>query len=250
MSFSRRPGQRFNRGRIATAAPAAAAPVTPLTILGSLAWWVRADLGITIGTGVSAWADQSGNAVNFTQGTGASQPTLVASAINGKPAVQFDGVDDRMNATFARVAPGTQPFYLWLVMKQIAWTAGVRIIGDFVVNGCFLLQNSASPQIAQFNAATANSGGGATVGSYFRVESQFSNSTSDYIKKGSTNTTGANAGNGAGGGTWQLGARGDSAGSPANVEIAEAFLFLGTPTAQNRTDLDAYCTARYGAGLV
>jgi len=248
--MSRRPGARFNRGRIATTAPAAAAPTTPLTILGSLAWWVRADLGITTGTGVSAWADQSGNGVNFTQGTGASQPTLVAGAINGQPAVQFDGVDDRMNATLARVAPGTQPFYLWMVLKQITWTAGVRIVGDFVVSGCFIFQNSASPQIAQHNGANANSGAGAAVGSYARVEAQFTNTVGDYVKRGATNSTGGNALNNAGGGTWQLGARGDSAGAPANIEIAEAFLFLGTPSAGQRSSLDAYCTGRYGAGLV
>jgi hypothetical protein len=43
---------------------------------------------------ISQWTDASGNAYNATQSTVANQPTLVASAINGKPAVRFDGVND------------------------------------------------------------------------------------------------------------------------------------------------------------
>jgi hypothetical protein len=43
---------------------------------------------------ISQWTDASGNAYNATQSTVANQPTLAASAINGKPAVRFDGVND------------------------------------------------------------------------------------------------------------------------------------------------------------
>lgn len=75
-----------------------AAPATPLTILGADVFqWVRADLGVTLnGATVSAWADQSGNARDWTQGAAASQPTFVASdaRFSGKPSIEFDGTDD------------------------------------------------------------------------------------------------------------------------------------------------------------
>jgi hypothetical protein len=71
---------------------------TPPSIAGLTAWY-RADLGITIGTGVSAWADQSGTGdanKNVTQGTAANQPTFNASdgAYNSKPTLSFDDTND------------------------------------------------------------------------------------------------------------------------------------------------------------
>ena len=60
--------------------------------------WLDARFGITLGTGssVAGWADQSGNGTNFSQGTGANQPLLVAGSLGvngGIPTVQFDGVN-------------------------------------------------------------------------------------------------------------------------------------------------------------
>ena len=66
----------------------------PTKLAGLLGWW-RADLGTTVATGVSAWADQSGNGFAMTQGTGSSQPTLVAAhaALNNQAALSFDLTD-------------------------------------------------------------------------------------------------------------------------------------------------------------
>ena len=70
--------------------------VTPKTLFGSrLLLWSRADLGVTLTSGVvSAWADQSTSANHWTQGTTANRPAVSASAINGKPAISFDGSND------------------------------------------------------------------------------------------------------------------------------------------------------------
>jgi len=247
--FSRRPGARFNRGRVAVQSSPATPPTTPLTILGSLAWWYRADLGITLGTGVSAWADQSGNGVNLAQATGAAQPAFIASAINGQPAVRADGVDDVLSATWARAAPGTQPFYLWAVLKQLSWTSGRCVMGDHPT-GCVIQQAiGLNPNLTQFNGASTNNNTGAPIGTYVRGEWLFNNTVSSYQKLGAIVVTGGNPLNNAGRGTWQLGALGNGT-NFGNIEFAEAFCFLGTPSAANRADLDGYCTGRYGAGLV
>ena len=63
-----------------------------------LAFWVRADTGLTLaGTTVSQWADLSGNNRHAAQGAAASQPTVVTNALNGKPVLRFDGVNDFLN---------------------------------------------------------------------------------------------------------------------------------------------------------
>lgn len=76
------------------------APVT-LTITGTgpaapptdgLQLWLKADAGVTeSGGAVTAWADQSGNHNDAVQETEAYAPVLVANAVNGKPALRFDG---------------------------------------------------------------------------------------------------------------------------------------------------------------
>jgi hypothetical protein len=63
--------------------------------------WVKSDAGITIDTGVTTWADQSGNTNDFSQGEGGYQPEYVTNSINGRPVVSFDGDDDFMDSVLA-----------------------------------------------------------------------------------------------------------------------------------------------------
>lgn len=57
-------------------------------------------LGVTqSANAVSAWADQSGNAYNFSQSTSGNKPTLNSTGFNGHPGIDFDGSDDYMEAT-------------------------------------------------------------------------------------------------------------------------------------------------------
>jgi hypothetical protein len=83
--------------------PSAATPVPPNQIDG-LQLWLSADkiqasdttqvriFGTTVF--VRRWADQSGKAHDATQVTDASQPLLIFSAINGLPALRFNGGSD------------------------------------------------------------------------------------------------------------------------------------------------------------
>lgn len=73
----------------------------PTDIAGNVLW-LRADLGITIGTGVSTWADQSGNSANATQATGSKQPTVASAQINGRDALHFVAASSQyMTGSFA-----------------------------------------------------------------------------------------------------------------------------------------------------
>ncbi len=95
-------------GEISRRGTSRASALTPKVIFGSsLALWLRADSGITIGTGVSAWADLSGNARHALQATGGNQPAYSASGLNGKPAVVFDNADDELANLSSWLADGS-----------------------------------------------------------------------------------------------------------------------------------------------
>lgn len=94
MASSNRIGEL--RWNIGTQADRSSVPLTNLQV------WFRADAGVTQTFGlVSAWADQSGNARNAAQATGTNQPLYVENAVNGKPAISFDGVDNFLTFTYA-----------------------------------------------------------------------------------------------------------------------------------------------------
>lgn len=63
--------------------------------------WFRADLGVTIATGVSNWVDQSGKSTPLTQSTGATQPTRNNSdaAYGGQATLSFNGAQGMSNTS-------------------------------------------------------------------------------------------------------------------------------------------------------
>jgi len=78
----------------------AASPMTFVTLptdAGGIALWYAADtLAASDGDGVGVWRDISGNGRHATQSSGGAAPQYVASAVNGKPALRFDGSNDLM----------------------------------------------------------------------------------------------------------------------------------------------------------
>lgn len=92
---------------------------SPLQLPGLLLW-LRADQGITSASNkVSQWADLSGNGNHASQGVGASQPTWVPNAINGRPALDFSGANTFMDTSAATIIPtGGTPYSVLVVAKN------------------------------------------------------------------------------------------------------------------------------------
>lgn len=112
--MSRREARQNRRAGSIVTAPL---PV-PQQIAG-LQFWVRADKGVTIDTGVSSWTDSSGtgdSAKNLTQSTPANQPTLTASdaSYGGKPSILFSGASVLL-ASQAWTAALAQPYTIIFV---------------------------------------------------------------------------------------------------------------------------------------
>lgn len=175
--------------------------ISSVTVLQS----VQSDFGITIGTGVSAWADQSGAGKDYAQATGGKQPAYAAAALNGFPTVTFDGVSDNMTSALNLGTPGTTPTYVCGVAKQITWNSARRLFGGTSGGSSIILfQTTGTPQILQFNTNTVNSCS-PSLGTWCFFECYFSNTTGDFNHWGSTFTTGANAGNSAAGTGREIG---------------------------------------------
>ena len=85
--------------------------------LGDLKLWLKADGGAVLQNSniVGSWLDQSGNYFDASQVTVGARPQLVMGAVNGRPAVRFDGVDDYF--TLPNVLAGTTQAQVFVVLK-------------------------------------------------------------------------------------------------------------------------------------
>jgi hypothetical protein len=71
---------------------------SPASIAGIANWWDANDSStLTYATGISEWRSKSGLKTTASQSTGNNQP--VSTAVNGKSAILFDGVNDGFDFT-------------------------------------------------------------------------------------------------------------------------------------------------------
>lgn len=215
---------------------------------GAVAWW-RADLGNTIAADGN-WVDQVGGLV-LAQATGGSRPTQSASGGPGStPIMTFDGTDDNLAVSLVRAAPGTTPAAIWFIFRQDTWTNTETIFNDG--SGTFIVgQNAVTPalRISAGGGLAANNTA-AVLTSWFRGQAYFENTISDGLLIGAAAETHPAGTTGNTAGTQFLVGRNAGSTTFSNFSLAEIALFNVKPSAQNKTDLDAYVTGRYGAGLV
>jgi len=91
--------------------------------------WLKADAGTSTtvtGLPITSWLDQSGNAMNATQGTPNRQPKYVSNAMNGRPAVLFnntDGIYDYLNLPggFSNFTAGLSAFVVTNPIAAGSW---------------------------------------------------------------------------------------------------------------------------------
>ncbi len=120
------------RRRIQTAMQSGggAAAWTPASIAGLQLWLDASQIaGLNDGDAVATWTDLSGNSNNATQATASKQPTYQTNEVNGRPAVQTDGVDDFIRSTFATSQPFTR-FSVW----SVSLPGGNHVLGGVTAN--------------------------------------------------------------------------------------------------------------------
>ena len=191
--------------------------------------WYRFGAGITVATGVSVWADQSGKSGrNLLQATGANQPALQSDG-----SILFDGI-----AHFLKTAAFTlnQPNTVYLRFRQVTWTNNDKIT-DGVSGSSLIFQGGGSPQIF-LNAGVVNNGdGNLAVNTYGSVAAVF-NGASSVIQVNTNAPTSTNAGtNNAGG--FTLGAASNGT-APGNIQVKEVIIYSAAHDATTRATIIAY----------
>jgi len=215
------------------------APIDPLT-LTSLRGFYVSDTGTTIVTGVSQWNDQSGAGNHLVQAVGASQPALTAGAINGFPALNFDGTDDSMQVAFAL----TQPTTIFLVMQNDTNVVNQDITDGITTPVSMALEQSGAGNM-RIRAGALGTGVAAATGSFFLATCIFNGASSVLsINEDPGTEFAGNAGASAGDGL-RLGGRQDAS-NFADCMIAEVAIMAAIATAAERAGYRARCAARYG----
>jgi hypothetical protein len=144
-----------------------------LIITNSLSLWLRADAGATVGGGtVSAWADQSGHGFNGAAPSAAAEPTYVASdpLINNKPALRFDGSNDRFHNTTFDALTNTTGYTAYYLARPDSLTPNQFVfmsVDDFSRSATYQIFGDTAYIYAGGDAQSGNSYGGIPLpGSY------------------------------------------------------------------------------------
>lgn len=121
--------------------------------------WLKADYGVsTSGTSVTQWTDCSPTANNASQTNSSNQPTLVPNAVNGLPAISFNGTSQylQLGAGFANLTAGPSAFVV--VSPSNSSTGSIFDIGNGSASNNFTLSTSGStPTVTAYNGSTGSS---------------------------------------------------------------------------------------------
>jgi hypothetical protein len=214
---------------------------TPAKLTG-LAFWLRADLGISLnGSNVSAWADQSGSGRNVLQNTAANQPPFAASdaGFGGNAVVGALSDVDPDYLTSAAFTSIPQPYTFYAVL-QLPDTVGTRDAFDLSSSFVLVRQNS-TPQVL-INAGLSVTASGSLTSPTILCAVFNGASSALYLNS----TTAAATGN-AGTNAFDLLRIGinHAGGAPAGGKYAEIFLDATANDAATRAKAMAYLSARH-----
>lgn len=202
-------------------------PLSSLLNDGNTKAWFQQGIGITVtGSGVSKWADQSGNGNDLNQGTDAARP---AKQTDGS--ILFDGAAHYLKASaFTLNAPET----IYLVMKEISWTDADHILDGNTTNAGAIVQGGVggSPYIILYAGSDAANNNNLAIGSYGILSAVFNGASSSLTVNSTTATTGnPGVGNLSG---LTLAASGGGVGQYANIQVKELIVRAAADSAATR----------------
>jgi hypothetical protein len=219
----------------------------------NLVLWLDAHAvtGLNEGATVSTWSDASGLNHHATQGATGQQPTYRASALNGEPAVRFDGSNDAL-ALAGTVVSGPQPRTVFFVARpNVSGNRSIIDLGNGATTGGGF---QISPELAvRINGgsrvwAPAVSTTTPTLGvlQLTGTTTTTLNLWVDGVARVATSTTGATVQTAGSGtvGRWTPG------GNHFDGDIAEILVYSRALSTSERQSVEQYLTSKYALGGV
>lgn len=258
MSFSRRPGARFNRGRIATSrsdngGAAFAASMIAATTRTNV-YLVSGDVGVNQLTAPNRLTSltSQGGANNWTTVGATQEPTYTAAdaTLGGRGTWSGDAAAKYMVNAFNPVAPLTQNYYKLSVVKANSFQLSRAPTTLAAAFGFGVVSDSAIRQTAHSMNTTVGPNLDFPSLQWCIVEEAFTGSTNDFTIIGPVDNiaSGVDLGNANPGTLAMFGSNTGTA--LADASCAFAAMWLGIPTAPERADMRAKLLARYGSQLL
>lgn len=165
----------------------------PLSIVTSKACqlYVTADAGVTDSSGVTAWADRSGNARHYAQGgLAATRASFIQAnaAIGGRNNLRFDGAAQWLpNANWNPPSTATTPTWIRILARHISRSAAsATLLGSNTSNRFGIFDSAASPNM-KATGATSTGDCSMALGSWFVIHALLGNGAgTDYLHIGAT----------------------------------------------------------------
>jgi len=218
--------------------------------------WLDANNSVTASGGnISAWGDISGQQNNATQSMSGDKPTLVSGAINGLPAVSFNGSSQFLQlpggSTFSNFSSGASIF---VVTNPASVTSGARFIdlGNGSASDNLLLDEPSSSGAALYvytgsSPSNVTSSSAITTNQFQLLEAVYNGTTTATISTDGVegaqsasmntiaNTNRANnyIGQGSGGGNYFEG------------QIAEMLVYNRAVTTSEQGSIEGYLLSKY-----
>jgi hypothetical protein len=246
-------GAKTTSASVAITTTATVAPPVPET--AALKLWLKADAGVTATAagGVTAWTDFSGNFNSAFQSDVTATPQLVANAINGKPALRFDGGNDYLEAAPSPSLAITGDITSLFVVKFDDFATYRTVWAKTAVNlprptDYYLLPNTGIPRVYRGGPAgigNIDAGEPIPAGSYVIAGFEMAGTTLTHyldgrdIGSGEITATPVDVGT-----PLQIGTRADFV-TRMKGDIAEILIYNKALSDADRDKATAYLTAKY-----
>ena len=217
--------------------------------------WLKADAGVTTDGGglVTQWNDQSGFG-NHALGTVA--PSFVPSAVNGMPAIHFDGSSQLMDIPTSPSLTDNGDLSVVAVISadSLATALNHNVLSKTPANqpasfDMQIVRTTGKPNFVRGNGSSSSSAqanAGVVANQFYIVEAVMRGTNGSYYLNGNFNGSGTHvAGLNDWGNSIRLGIRQDN-GTKLLGNLAEAMLFRSAISDSERSQLENYLGAKYG----